>query len=241
MTEDRLDWVTPLYKKAFKHLPHRMDNTAARVMLTAIGLQESGMKYRRQHGGGPARGLYQFESGGGVRGVLKHHATRDLAYKACLNLDVQNNIPAVWTALEHNDELAAIFARLLLWTLPDRLPQPLSEYEEKAWAQYIKAWRPGKPHRERWKLNWAQAIYIHTSAERPKGVGLKDVEWLRETVEGVYTSLEQTLPSRFDGHEGELDGMLDTYEERVVEAVTVLDGVVRHLDDLRIRLDLEKE
>ena len=233
--------IKSVYRQASTHLPHRMHSTPAQVMLTAIGLQESGLKFRRQHRGGPARGLWQFEAGGGVKGVLNHRATRDLALRACDALGVEAKVPTVWQELEHSDELAAVFARLLLWTLPDRLPQPLSEYEEKAWAQYIKAWRPGKPHRERWKLNWAQAVYIHTSAERPKGVGLKDVEWLRETVEGVYMSLEQTLPSRFDGREGELDGMLDTYEERVVEAVTVLDGVVRHLDDLRIKLDLEKE
>jgi len=50
--------------------------------------------------------------------------------------------------LEHNDTLAAAFARCLLWTLPDNLP---GEHDPAdGWRCYVKAWRPGKPNPETW-------------------------------------------------------------------------------------------
>ena len=53
---------------AFALLPPAMDTPDARVLLLAIGLQESKFSHRLQIGG-PARGYWQFEQGGGVRGV----------------------------------------------------------------------------------------------------------------------------------------------------------------------------
>ena len=50
-------------------LPDRMDTPEARVMMLAIGLQESRFVHRRQIKG-PARGFWQFEQGGGVIGVV---------------------------------------------------------------------------------------------------------------------------------------------------------------------------
>ena len=52
---------------------------AARFLL-AIALQESGLRYRRQvvAGGaenGPASSFWQFEKGGGCKGVLAHRST----------------------------------------------------------------------------------------------------------------------------------------------------------------------
>ena len=55
-------------------------------LLLAIGLQESGLCERCQiidgGGKGPARGLWQFERGGGVVGVLTHPLTRTHAWDA---------------------------------------------------------------------------------------------------------------------------------------------------------------
>lgn len=53
-------------------LPAKMDTPKARVMMLAIGMQESRFEHRKQIGG-PARGFFQFEEAGGVRGVLKLH------------------------------------------------------------------------------------------------------------------------------------------------------------------------
>ncbi|WP_322786536.1 hypothetical protein [Advenella kashmirensis] len=49
-------------------LPARMDSAQARVMLLAIGLQESRFTHTHQIGG-PAHGYWQFESGGGTKAL----------------------------------------------------------------------------------------------------------------------------------------------------------------------------
>jgi hypothetical protein len=59
----------------------------------------------------------------------------------------------VWESLEHDDVLAAAFARLLLWT--DRAPMPTTDPE--GWAAYIRTWRPGKPHPAMWPKWWGEA------------------------------------------------------------------------------------
>ncbi|MFC0669487.1 Arm DNA-binding domain-containing protein [Azotobacter chroococcum] len=63
---------------------------------------------------------------------------------------------AVYAALEHDDILAAAFARLLLWT--DPAPLPAVGEVAKSWDLYVRTWRPGKPHRNRWDVCYAQAM-----------------------------------------------------------------------------------
>lgn len=129
-------------------LPPRMTSEMARVMLLAIGMQESRLVSRRQLGDGPARGLWQFERAGGVKGVMRHVATSSYAAHLCEVRKV-NFIPAhVWKALEFDDVLAAGFARLLLWSDP----APLSSIKnpQDGWELYLRTWRPGKPHRATW-------------------------------------------------------------------------------------------
>ncbi|XFB08402.1 hypothetical protein AAGT13_00040, partial [Azotobacter salinestris] len=87
-----------------------------------IGLQESGLIHRRQIGG-PARGWWQFEQGGGVAGVLRHPASAGYARGVCTARKVSPEPGIVWAELEHDDTLAAAFARLLLWTDPAPLPE----------------------------------------------------------------------------------------------------------------------
>lgn len=135
-----------------KLLPVGMDTPQARIMLLAIGLQESGLTQRVQMGDGPARGLWQFERGG-VRGVLEHPSTINLAAWACRARKVAPTAQAVWGALESDDVLAAAFARLLLWCDPMRLPDNV----QGGWGLYLRTWRPGKPHPDRWSQCWARA------------------------------------------------------------------------------------
>lgn len=127
-------------------LPARMDTPAARVMLLAIGMQESRLVHRRQIKG-PARGLWQFEKGGGVKGVLTHSASAPHANMICAVRGVEPTQESVYRALEHDDILAAAFARLLMWT--DTKPLPTEKND--AWDFYAyRTWRPGKPHRQTW-------------------------------------------------------------------------------------------
>ena len=124
------------------------DTARARVMILAIGLQESRFQYRRQMGNGPAMGFWQFERGGGVKGVLNHQASKDKAHKLCLARGVDPVSEKVWAALETDDVLAAGFARLLLLTDPRALPE--ASNAQAAWDCYERNWRPGKPHPQTW-------------------------------------------------------------------------------------------
>lgn len=133
---------------AFSLLPERMDSPEARTMLLAIGLQESRFEYRKQIGG-PARGFWQFEEGGGVRGVLNHPASSNHAARACGALQYAPVVPTVYFAIADNDVLALCFARLLLFTLPKPLPRR-GDWKE-GFDQYLQAWRPGRPRPDTWR------------------------------------------------------------------------------------------
>ncbi|MFD3301985.1 hypothetical protein [Aquipseudomonas alcaligenes] len=152
-------------------LPAKMTSPQAELMLLAIGLQESELKYRRQHGNGPARSLWQGEQGGGmVAGLLGFHNqdVQDLARGLCAVRGVPAQPRAVWEAIEHDDVLAAGLARLLLYTDPARLPG-LGD-EEGAWQLYLRTWRPGAftrgsaakraELRQKWAMNYAQALEV---------------------------------------------------------------------------------
>ena len=136
-----------IFPAAFSLLPEKMDTPEARAMLLAIGLQESRFEHRVQIGG-PAHGYWQFERGGGVRGVLRHPSSETHAKHVCSVLNYRAESDEVYRAIVDNDVLACCFARLLLWTLPGSLPGAAEAQE--GWEQYIDAWRPGKPHRETW-------------------------------------------------------------------------------------------
>lgn len=128
-------------------LPDKMNTPEARAMLLAIGLQESRFEHRLQVGG-PARGFFQFEKGGGIRGVLTHHSTKGYIESVCKTLCIPATEADCYEAVAYNDPLACCFARLLLYTLPAKLP--LKSESQKGWDQYIVAWRPGKPHPDTW-------------------------------------------------------------------------------------------
>lgn len=141
-------------------LGKHMDTPAARVMLLAIGLQESKFEHRCQLTNdpdvkGPARGFWQFEQGG-VRGVWKHHASGDLLRQLCRARDCPFDPVPIWEQIENDDVLAAGLARLLLFTDPFPLPKP--EQSDKAWSYYVRNWRPGKPHPKTWPDCHARAV-----------------------------------------------------------------------------------
>lgn len=139
-----------------------MDSPKARMMLLAIGLQESRFEHRRQIGGGPGRGFWQFEKGGGVRGVLQHKASAYDAAKICHARGVGSSTKEVYERLENDDILACCFARLLLLTDPRSLP--MIGDVDGAWDYYERNWRPGKPHPETWPELYEQAHNMLTKA-----------------------------------------------------------------------------
>lgn len=147
-------------------LPSQMDSADARRMLLTIMLQESGLAHRRQMGNGPARGLAQFEQGGGVAGVLRRPISKQHAERICDLRHVVSAPRSVWVALEHDDILAACFARLLLWTDP----KPMPTTEQDGFDCYLRTWRPGAytrgsaPDRAKlrmkWGRNWDEATKV---------------------------------------------------------------------------------
>lgn len=132
---------------AYALLPKAMQSDRATAMLLAIGLQESRFEHRKQIRG-PARGWWQFELGG-VRGVLTHEKTEPHISRVLATLKYAGaSTKDCHEAIEHNDVLACVFARLLLWTVPGTLPD--QHHYEIGWNIYLSGWRPGKPHPETW-------------------------------------------------------------------------------------------
>lgn len=136
-------------------LPARMDTFEARIMLLTIGQQESRFEHRRQLVGsppqptGPAKSFWQGEKGGGmVRGVRTHPATAKLASMLYEARGIGPTDQAIWDAIENDDVLAAGLARLLLFTDPK--PLPAVQEVDAAWNYYVRTWRPGKPHPDKW-------------------------------------------------------------------------------------------
>lgn len=142
--------------ESYKLLPLKMDSHFARVNQAAIGQQESGYLVRRQYGNGPARGYWQFEEGGGVKGVMEHKSSAEIARSVCHARGVPFVRRTVWEALETDDVLAAAFCRLLMWTDSGKLPTN----ESDGWAMYARTWRPGRPHPDKWPASWKFGLSV---------------------------------------------------------------------------------
>jgi hypothetical protein len=149
---------------------HRVPNgPAAEAMLLAIGLQESRLTHRDQIVAGkapgqvgPATGFWQFERNGGVAGVMQHARSAAIARAAADAAGVAWDRDAIWRSFTTaaGDDLAACFARLLLFTDPAPLPACSVSAEDEAWNYYLRDWRPGKPHRATWGGFWAQGVAL---------------------------------------------------------------------------------
>ena len=138
------------------------DTPAARAMLLAIAMQESSLRSRVQvldagkpwwqsrHG--PAHGWWQFEAGGGVTAVMGNPRTKQMVDPVITQLAYPFDVKAIHDAIVHNDLLAAVFARALLYSAP--WPLPMRHNDAESWRQYLWAWRPGKPHERTWSRNY---------------------------------------------------------------------------------------
>lgn len=141
--------VTSIYPAAARLLPVKMHTPAAWALVTAIGIHESRFLFRRQVAAfdgtgapqyGPARGWWQFELGG-VRDVLTSGRTRVEAGVVLDALGYPADPHEIHLALQHNDVLAAAFARLLVWNDARRLPD--QNHAVDGWLIYLAQWRPG--------------------------------------------------------------------------------------------------
>jgi len=142
-------------------LPAAMRTAAAKVLLYATNRQENPKRLPQQVGG-PAVGDYQFEKGGGVKGVMTHHAVKDLTHAICNARKVSFDAGSIYQALKTDPILAAALARLLYYTDPKAMPDVGDE--AGTWALYLRTWRPGAYARQpeelraKWKKNYADAM-----------------------------------------------------------------------------------
>lgn len=167
---DELIWHIYKYTipAAMSLLPGRMDSSPSKAMLLTIGIQESGFTARQQggtskkSGEGPAKSWWQFEKSGGVQELLETPSTRAILTPICDTLGYPEwTAAALHEAMEHNDVLACVMARLLLYK--DPLAMPESSESAKGWLIYTRQWRPGDAHPKTWLPNFQRAwSYIRT-------------------------------------------------------------------------------
>jgi hypothetical protein len=152
-----LAYINTLFPVAFSIMGERFDSDQARAMLMAIALQESGLTHRTQHGSGPARSFWQFETIG-IVGLFSNPRTESMLVDACEVLCVSPGVVDVYDAIEHNDVLALICARALLSQVPQRLPE--RDDPDGGWDQYVRQWRPGRPRRDSWNAHFSTAWQV---------------------------------------------------------------------------------
>src|ERR1044072_5473692 len=125
--------------------PTTVPTPELRVALLSTAGQESLWKFRRQMGG-PARGFWQFEKGGALRGVMRHPETQERVKHLCNSLCIHCDEGSLFEAIAWNDHFATAMARLLLWT--DAAALPRFGEEQTTWNYYLRNWRPGRPRPE---------------------------------------------------------------------------------------------
>lgn len=147
-------------EKAMELLPVKMKSDAAALVMLAIHYQEDpeGLGYQKvkrtaatskentipgekKWAKGPARGWWQFEEGGGVKGVMRHPSTERLAREIIEKRWPNSDQHKVWAVLEDDHLIAAALARLLLWTDAGKLPA-VGDCSG-AFDLYLRVWRPG--------------------------------------------------------------------------------------------------
>ncbi len=129
-----------------KHLPGT-DRVLAANLLVGTAYIESKFVYRRQLGGGPAKGLWQMEPNT-AKWLAREYLQSRLDLAQTVTLILSSSFPvcredlfgAVNTdrlmfGIEHNDLLACVFARLKYLSIPDAIPDTIKGLA-KYWKMY---------------------------------------------------------------------------------------------------------
>jgi hypothetical protein len=154
MTIEQADTLIVVPTLAYMGAPYNSDE--ARVLLLAIGYQESRFATRKQEKG-PARGFWQFEGGPKTAGAAFCRDPRFAPFRAFASeLHYPVTMPGFMRALASGgDKLACIAARGLLFL--DPRPLPARGQVQEAWGYYKRNWNPGKPHLATWRESYRLA------------------------------------------------------------------------------------
>ncbi|MGH8567428.1 MAG: hypothetical protein ACREXU_05265 [Gammaproteobacteria bacterium] len=154
--------MTPLLLRNLTVVPTLMAMGEARVrdrafLLIAIAIQESDLTHRRQSPRGPARSWWQIEPATAYDTIGRYRPAADMLRE--LRLDKDYILPV----LEWCDPAACAIAAGIVKLCPLALPAipesaPITGAREACWEYYLRAWRPGKPRRERWDEAFEGAV-----------------------------------------------------------------------------------
>lgn len=144
----------------------------AEIMSVAAAYQESKCSARDQGDPnviGPATGFWQFEKNGGVAEILEHPMTDDIARALAVRSGIAATRDSVWRFFtsEQGDELACVFARLLVWKDRAALPAATPAAASEAYAYYDRNWRPGAKRPNDWPTSWNIALQVVRENPRP--------------------------------------------------------------------------
>lgn len=121
------------------------------AILVGIAIVESTLMWRRQMPTGPARSFWQIETPTAVDTLKRCKPVRDLWKELLLPDEI---VPA---DVERSDLGACAIACGILRLTDGPLP-PLTASHVAYKDYYRKAWRPGKPHDEKWPAAYAAAV-----------------------------------------------------------------------------------
>lgn len=120
-------------------LAPRWDTIDSQALLLVIAHHESGLTHRHQING-PAVGWWQFEKGGGTKQIF----STALGRRALSDFHIPLDLDSAHLAVEYNDTIAFVYARLLLFSDPFAIP-PYDGSKNDLFQYYDHLWRPGKP------------------------------------------------------------------------------------------------
>lgn len=128
------------------------DSLDAERFLLAIAMQESNLEHRAQVPVAHAHGYWQFEPIGCAEAIRIDNL---LGGRFLRELNLPRVPERLHEALQWSEVGMVVCARLMLWPVPAPLPGPWEQ--AVGWRQYVRAWKPGKPHPHRWVHAWVTA------------------------------------------------------------------------------------
>lgn len=130
----------------------------AKQEILTICLQETDLRYRRQHPSGPARGFAQFEGGQqqALDLIMRHDVVGPWLHEYAASVVLPFSLEELYTAMQYHDGLVIVAARLLLYT--DYRSMTMDQ--DIGYEIYDDCWQPGAKRPEDWPNNWARAYGV---------------------------------------------------------------------------------